>query len=366
MTRRKFAGRWRYVWRAGHRVIAVSNPRRCAARQHPAGFRPGVCGPAAGPDSGHGADPRLRAACPWLKIVVITAYATIETAVEAMRRGAFDYLPKPFTPDQVLCWSQKVAELLARWSKGRGGQEELERVEPGDGVPIHHPGVQRAVTLPGRWRPPRRRSLLRGESGTGKRRVGAGHPRMEAAGGQALRHRSCPSLSPELLESELFGHVRGAFTGPCGITPAGWPPATGGTLFLDEIGDLPLGIQPKLLRLLQERLYERVGETETRRADVRIIAATNVDLEKAVGEGRFREDLFYRLNVIQIEIPPLRERGEDIVALAGRLLTFFARQNHHRFLGFTAGDREALASYNRPGNIRELSNVIERAVMLCT
>jgi NtrC-family two-component system response regulator AlgB len=176
---------------------------------------------------------------------------------------------------------------------------------------------------------------------------------------------SCPSLSPELLESELFGHVKGAFTGAIRDNPGRIAACEGGTLLLDEIGDLPLPLQPKLLRFLQDREYERVGDYTTRRADVRVLAATNIDLEKALEAGTFREDLLYRLNVIQIEVPPLRERRADIKAIAERLLLFFSRANHRQLLAFTDEALQALLDYGWPGNVRELRNVIERAAILC-
>jgi NtrC-family two-component system response regulator AlgB len=176
---------------------------------------------------------------------------------------------------------------------------------------------------------------------------------------------SCPSFSLELLESELFGHIKGAFTGAIRDNPGRIAACEGGTLFLDEISDLPLALQPKLLRFIQDREYERVGDSLTRRADVRIMAATNVNLEKAVQDGHFREDLFYRLNVIPIEIPPLRERPDDVPILAERLLAFYGRINHRTFIGFTKEAQQALRQYSWPGNIRELSNIIERAAILC-
>ncbi|MEN6483901.1 MAG: sigma 54-interacting transcriptional regulator, partial [Syntrophobacteraceae bacterium] len=185
---------------------------------------------------------------------------------------------------------------------------------------------------------------------------------------RAARHMatvSCPSLSAELLESELFGHVKGAFTGAVRDNPGRLAACEGGTLFLDEIGELPPPLQPKLLRFLQDKEYERLGDHVTRKSDVRVIAATNTDLNKAVKEGRFREDLFYRLNVIPIVLPPLRERPEDIGPLARKFLAFFGRQNHRAFLGFTDRAMEALVGYDWPGNLRELHNVIERAAILC-
>ncbi|MDD5711122.1 MAG: sigma 54-interacting transcriptional regulator, partial [Smithellaceae bacterium] len=175
----------------------------------------------------------------------------------------------------------------------------------------------------------------------------------------------CPSLSQELLESELFGHVKGAFTGAVRDNPGRLGACEGGTLLLDEIGDLPLSLQPKLLRFLQDKKYERLGDHVTRQADVRIIAATNIDLARSVREGHFREDLFYRLNVIQVDIPPLRARIDDIIPLAERLLIFFAQSCHKTFAGFTQEATALLQGYSWPGNIRELRNVVERAAILC-
>jgi NtrC-family two-component system response regulator AlgB len=206
--------------------------------------------------------------------------------------------------------------------------------------------------------------LLLGESGTGKtvlaRAIHENSPQKE----NAFVTVSCPSLSRELLESELFGHVKGAFTGAVGETQGKVAAADAGTLFLDEIGELPLEIQPKLLRLLQEKEYERVGETKTRRAHVRVIAASNRNLEKAVQEGRFREDLFYRLNVISIAMPPLRERLGDLPALAGNYLRFFSAQCGKQLKGFSEEAAQAFREYSWPGNLRELRNVVERAVIL--
>jgi two-component system, NtrC family, response regulator AlgB len=206
--------------------------------------------------------------------------------------------------------------------------------------------------------------LLRGESGTGKgvlaRTIHAHSQR--AANPFVTLH--CPSLSAELLESELFGHVQGAFTGAVRDTVGKVAVAEGGTLFLDEIGDLPLTLQPKLLRLLQERCYERVGDTQTRAGNVRILAATNRDLEAELAAGRFREDLYYRLNVIEVTVPPLRERPSDILPLAEHLLRSFARQNAKSISGFAEPVQDAIRRYPWPGNIRELRNAIERGVIL--
>jgi NtrC-family two-component system response regulator AlgB len=208
--------------------------------------------------------------------------------------------------------------------------------------------------------------MITGESGTGKtvlaRSIHENSPQKE----NAFVTISCPSLSRELLASELFGHVKGAFTGATSETWGKVSLADGGTLFLDEIGDLPLEIQPKLLRLLQEKEYERVGETKTRKANVRVIAATNRNLEVAVTEGRFREDLFYRLNVISLRLPSLRERPADLQKLAANYLGFFARQCGKQIGGFSDAAAQAIQNYRWPGNLRELRNVVERAAILAS
>src|SRR5262249_10077387 len=206
--------------------------------------------------------------------------------------------------------------------------------------------------------------LLRGESGTGKGVLArAIHVRSARTAGPFVTIH-CPSLSAELLESELFGHVQGAFTGAVRDTMGKVSAAEGGTLFLDEIGDLPLALQPKLLRLLQEKSYERVGETQTRTSNVRVIAATNRPLEAEIASGRFREDLFYRLNVIEVTMLSLRQRTSDSLPLAEHLLRFFTRQNAKNITGFEPSVRDAIVRYPWPGNIRELRNAIERGVIL--
>jgi NtrC-family two-component system response regulator AlgB len=207
--------------------------------------------------------------------------------------------------------------------------------------------------------------LLRGESGTGKTVLARAIHGWSRRSGKPFGVVSCPSLPPELLTSEMFGHVKGAFTGAVRDNPGRIAACEGGTLFLDEIGDLPLSLQPKLLRFLQDQEYERLGDPSTRKADVRIITATNRDLEEEVKAGRFREDLFYRLNVIQIEIPPLRERSQDLEALATQLLVFYGKIHHRGFAGFSEEAMQTMKRHAWPGNLRELRNVIERASILC-
>jgi len=308
--------------------------------------------------------PKLLELDPQLDVIVFTAYASIETAVEAMRRGAADYIPKPFTPEQI----RQVLGRLVSARRLRGRVAELESRLSTEALTIDlttsEPAMQKALDLAFKAAATRATILLLGESGTGKSIVARALHEKSPQRENAFVTVNCPSLSRELLESELFGHVKGAFTGAVSDKPGKVMLANGGTLFLDEIGELPLDIQPRLLRLLQEKEFERVGEAKTRRANVRVISATNRDLEKALQDGRFREDLYYRLHVIAIPIPPLRERPGDLLKIAERYLRFFSEQCGKRINGFSKGAETVLQQYAWPGNLRELRNVIERAVIL--
>ncbi len=308
----------------------------------------------------------LLAKSPWLKIVVMTAFASVDTAVEAMKRGAADYLPKPFMPGQLKLVLERLASIRTLEQRVTLLQDDLNRKDPDISLSSNHPSMQRVIELSRQVSASDAVVMLRGPSGTGKtmlaRFIHSWSPRSDKPFGVI----SCPSLSQELLESELFGHVKGAFTNALRDNPGRVASCEGGTLFLDEIGELPLSIQSKLLRFIQEREYERVGDQHTRKANVRIIAATNVDLESAVASGRFREDLYYRLNVIQITLPSLAERSRDIEGIAVNMLAFFNAQNHKAIHGFSPEVLRIFNDYGWPGNIRELRNVVERAVILCT
>lgn len=310
--------------------------------------------------------PALLRLAPGLAVVVVTAYATIETAVEAMRRGAFDYLPKPFTPTQLRMVLDRVSRIRRLQSHVDELEEQVRSIVPEADLQTQEQSLRQALDVAFKAAPTEATMLLCGESGTGKGVVArAVHARsLRAAAPFVTVH--CPSLSAELLESELFGHVRGAFTGAVQDTLGRVGAAEGGSLFLDEVGDLPLPLQPKLLRLLQEKRYERVGETRTRACDVRILAATNRDLRAAVAAGTFREDLLYRLDVIEVTLPPLRQRRKDVIPLAEHLLRFFARQSGKPVAGFTDEAHSALLRYPWPGNVRELRNAIERGVILAS
>jgi len=349
----------------GHRVVAVSNFKDALTEASRGSFDVAFVDLRLGTEDGLDLIPAMLSAEPWLKIIVITAYASIDTAVEAIRRGAVDYIPKPYTPAQISLAVGKSFELRKLEQKVADLQEDMGRTNPQADFSSSSPAMQRSINVARQAADTDATILLRGESGTGKTVLARAIHAWSRRSVKPIGIVSCPSFSLELLESELFGHVKGSFTGAVRDAPGRIAACQGGTLFLDEIGDLPLSIQPKLLRFIQEREYERIGDPATRRADVRIIAASNQDLDRAVGEGRFREDLFYRLNVIPVEIPPLRERSDDIVPLAKRLLAFHGRNNHRALLGFTPEALDALKRYHWPGNLRELSNVIERAAILC-
>jgi NtrC-family two-component system response regulator AlgB len=308
--------------------------------------------------------PKLLAEDPNLFVIVVTAYATIDTAVEAIRRGAKDYIPKPFTPAQIEHVVKQVAERRELTSRIASLEEQLRATVPDVELQTQSPKMHVVFDTALRAAKSEAAIMLRGESGTGKgvlaRMIHIHSPRAD----RPFVVVNCPTLSEELLASELFGHARGAFTGAVRDQAGRVEAAQGGTLFLDEIGEISPALQAKLLRFLQEKQFERLGETRTRTADVRVIAATNRNLERDVQEGRFREDLFYRLNVVEIFLPPLRERPEDILPLARRFLEFFSRAARRSTPELSQAAEQALVSYSWPGNVRELANAIERAMIL--
>jgi NtrC-family two-component system response regulator AlgB len=309
--------------------------------------------------------PKLRQYAPWMRVVMVTAHSSIDTALEAIRAGAVDYLVKPCSCEQLRVAAHK--QILARRLEQRVAMLEKE-----DGAVAAAEMESESTAMKMVLQTLRQVAdtdatvLLLGESGTGKsigaRTVHNASPRA----GQNFVTVSCPSLSAELLESELFGHKKGAFTGAVENKLGRVDQAEGGTLFLDEVGDVPLALQPKLLRFIHEREYERVGDPVTRRANVRIVAATNRDLKEMVKDGLFREDLLYRVNVISVHMPALRERLEDLAVLAERFLLRYAANYRRPAREFTPAAVDAIRAYPWPGNIRELQNVIERAVILCT
>lgn len=304
---------------------------------------------------------------PNLPVVMFSAQGSVKTAVQALHLGAVDFLEKPFTREQfhaVLARLQRFTQMDRQIERLKQEVEETQAQSLEPMFDFDTPAMKRVMDILIRAAKSPASVLILGESGTGKSVAAKALHMHSQLADKPFVTVSCPSLSKELLESQLFGHVRGAFTGALKDHWGKVKAAAGGTLFLDEIGDLPLEIQPKLLRLLQEREYERVGETVTRKADVRIVAATNRDLKQRVADGLFREDLFYRLNVITVEMPPLRARPNDLLKFAEHYMKHFAAQCGRNVTGFTEDAAQAVLLYSWPGNLRELRNAIERAVIL--
>jgi two-component system, NtrC family, response regulator AlgB len=348
----------------GYSVIAVSNSMDAIDEAKRHSFDMAFLDLRLGDEDGMELIPILLAEAPWIKIVVVTAYASIETAVEAMRRGAADYIAKPFLPDQVKLLAGRMARIRNLENQIASLKENIHQIGPQAGFHSQTPGMQRLFETAKKAAVSEATVLIRGESGTGKSVLARAVHQWSTRANKPFGVVSCAAVPPDLLEAELFGHVKGAFTGAVRDNPGRITACEGGTLFLDEIGDITPLVQVKLLRFIQDREYERIGDSTPRRADVRIIAATNADIDRRVVEGLFREDLFYRLNVIDLTVPPLRERPEDIMPLAMDFLAFFARANRKTILAFTDDAAELLCAYSWPGNVRELRNAIERAVIL--
>jgi nitrogen regulation protein NR(I) len=307
---------------------------------------------------------RLRAGRPDALVIVMTAHGTMETAIQAMQRGAYDYLAKPFDVDEVLLLAERALtarRLTQEVAELRTGLQEVWEF----GVLIgRHPRMQEIYKTIGRTAASDVTVLLRGESGTGKELVARAIHHYSRRAGRPFVAVSCAAIPAALLESELFGHERGAFTDARERKLGKFELAHGGTLFLDEVGDMPPELQIKLLRALQERSFERVGGQEPIRVDVRILAATNRDLEALIKEGRFRDDLYYRLNVVALHLPPLRERRRDVPLLVDHFLAKYTGDLGPRVVAPEALDR--LVGYEWPGNVRELENVVQRAMVMAT
>ncbi|MGB9802797.1 sigma-54-dependent transcriptional regulator [Desulfofundulus sp.] len=298
-------------------------------------------------------------------IILITAYGSTQSTIEAMKLGAFDYLLKPLQINELLETLKKATDIkrLLRKNPPLTVQDVVERADVMIGL---SPEMQKVYKAIGRVANSNATVLIRGESGTGKELVARAIHYNSIRRDKPFIKINCASIPENLLESEMFGYEKGAFTGAVASKPGKFELAQRGTIFLDEIGEMSLGLQAKLLRVIQEREFERLGGTETIKVDVRIIAATNKDLEKCIAEGTFREDLYYRLNVVDIYLPPLRERKEDIPVLVDHMIKLCNAEYKKQVTGFTEQAMKLLMEYDWPGNVRELKNVCERAVLMST
>jgi two-component system NtrC family response regulator len=301
---------------------------------------------------------------PHIPVLIMTAFGSIEAAVEAMRIGAFDYITKPFANEELLLSISKAVQYASTQQENIRLKKEIRDRYSKDNIIARGKGMQQVLEMVDRAAPSKSTVLILGESGTGKelvaRAIHTSSPRREAP----FVTVNCMALNPGVLESELFGHEKGSFTGATAMRKGRFEQANKGTLFLDEIGELTPELQVKLLRVLQEHQIERVGGTETFDVDIRIVAATNKNLQESVAKGEFREDLFYRLNVVSLFMPPLRERREDIPLLAAHFLEKYNKENQMEITGFTAAAMDYLTAYEWPGNVRQLENVVERCTVL--
>jgi two-component system nitrogen regulation response regulator GlnG len=306
----------------------------------------------------------IRKRRPELPVIMMTAYGTLQVAVEAMKQGAYDYIGKPFDMDEVLLVVEKALEAQALAQEVTRLRRTVEERFDLGGIVGGSPAMQHIFKAVGKVAGTDLTVLLRGESGTGKELIARAVHENSRRKGRPFVPVNCAAIPRELLESELFGHEKGAFTGAVAARRGRFEQAEGGTVFLDEVGDMDLSLQTKLLRVLQERRIERLGSEGSLPVDVRIVAATNQDLEGGVVQRTFREDLFYRLNVVTIHLPPLRDRREDIPALATHFLTAFAREQQAEPKVLSPEALERMSAYRWPGNVRELENVVKRAAAL--
>jgi two-component system NtrC family response regulator len=308
----------------------------------------------------------VKKAYPHVPVIIMTAFGSIEGAVEAMRVGAFDYVTKPFANDELMLTVAKAAKFAVTQRENIFLRKSLEERYAVHQVIGRSKAMGQVLELVDRAAPSRSTVLIMGESGTGKELIAKAIHYASPRKDKPFVSVNCMALNSGVLESELFGHEKGSFTGAVAKRRGRFEMANGGTLLLDEIGELSAELQVKLLRVLQERTFERVGGSESVEVDIRIVAATNKDLQAAVAAGTFREDLFYRLNVVRIDMPALRERREDIPLLAWHFLRKYAEENGKNVHGFTPEGMDALTGYEWPGNVRQLQNVVERCVVLAS
>lgn len=301
---------------------------------------------------------------PGIEVIIITAYASIPTAIAAMKEGAYDYIEKPFSPERAELLVEKLSQYRALVEENISLRQKLEGQYRFENIIAKSARMQRLIELIKVVGKSNATVLITGESGTGKELVARAIHSQSHRHGKPFVAVSCAALPESLLESELFGHEKGSFTGAYTQKKGKFEFANGGTLFLDEIGEMSANSQVHLLRVLEEKEFARVGGNEPIKTDVRVISATNKDLRKAIENGEFREDLYYRLNVVNIELPPLRERKEDIPLLAEHFLARFASENRKEITGFSPDALEFLLDHDWPGNVRELENAVERAVIL--
>jgi DNA-binding NtrC family response regulator len=309
---------------------------------------------------------RVKESHPDIDVIMVTGLSQIETAVRAMKLGAFDYLPKPFDPDELKVVVGRALERRRLLQENLGLKSEMNSRYRMENIIGSSPAIQAVYGLIAKCAPTNSTILLTGESGTGKELIARAVHYNSLRKDRTFVAVDCNSLSEGLLESELFGHVKGSFTGAIASKRGMFEVAHGGTLFLDEVGNLTLSTQAKLLRVIQEREFRAVGDTRTQSTDVRLIAATNKDLKEMSAQGTFRDDLYYRINIFPIQVPPLRERREDIPALARHFLNALGKEVGKKFSGFSEGAMNVLTHYDWPGNVRELENAVHRAVILAT
>ncbi len=307
---------------------------------------------------------QIKKISPGIPVIIITAYASVETAIEALQSGAHDYLTKPLDIDELRIKVQQTLEFWRLKEENILQKRRIENLFDASRIIGRSPKMRQVLETVAMVAPTEASVLILGESGTGKELIANALHQGSSRSERRFIKINCAALPETLLESELFGHERGAFTGAVGRKPGRFELADGGTIFLDEIGEMTFSTQAKLLRVLQEREFEPLGSTRSVRVDIRVISASNRDLKDEVKKGNFREDLFYRLNVVPINLPPLRERKEDIPLLVDHFLHIYNEKNNRHLKGFHPRALDAMMRYSWPGNIRELENVVERAVIL--